>query len=216
MTAEGREPNLPPPRTAGAHDARLAPLEPAAMTARARHHVMSESDVRRAVARMAREIVERNGGTDGLVLMGIHRRGVQIADMVRREIREAEGVEVPTGSIDITLYRDDLEVIGPRPIVGGSNLPAAGIDGKVVVLVDDVAYTGRTTKAALNEVGDWGRPRRIVLCVLIDRGGRELPIQPDITGREVQVPEGQHVEVLVPEHDGRLGVDLVEKGAESS
>lgn len=177
---------------------------------------MSESDVRRAVARMAREIVERNGGTDGLVLMGIHRRGVQIADMVRREIREAEGVEVPTGSIDITLYRDDLEVIGPRPIVGGSNLPAAGIDGKVVVLVDDVAYTGRTTKAALNEVGDWGRPRRIVLCVLIDRGGRELPIQPDITGREVQVPEGQHVEVLVPEHDGRLGVDLVEKGVESS
>lgn len=186
------------------------------MTAQARHHVMSESDVRRAVARMAREIVERNGGTDGLVLMGIHRRGVQIADMVRREIEVAEGVEVPTGSIDITLYRDDLEVIGPRPIVGGSDLPACGIDGKVVVLVDDVAYTGRTTKAALNELGDWGRPRRIVLCVLVDRGGREIPIQPDITGREVRVPEGQHVEVLVPKHDGRLGVDLVEIGEGAS
>jgi pyrimidine operon attenuation protein/uracil phosphoribosyltransferase len=177
---------------------------------------MSESDVRRAVARMAREIVERNGGTESLVLMGVHRRGVQIADIVRREILEAEGVDVPTGSIDITLYRDDLEVIGPRPIVGGSDLPVAGIDDKVVVLVDDVAFTGRTTKAALNELGDWGRPRRIMFCVLIDRGGRELPIQPDITGREVQVPEGQHVEVLVPEHDGRLGVDLVDQEGETS
>ena len=177
---------------------------------------MSESDVRRAVARMAREIVERNGGTDGLVLMGIHRRGVQIAAMLRTEIEQAEGVTIPSGSIDITLYRDDLEVIGPRPVVGGSELPASGIDGKVVVLVDDVAFTGRTTKAALNELGDWGRPRRIVLCVLIDRGGRELPIQPDVTGREVQVPEGQRVEVLVPEFDDRLGVDLVETGEDAS
>jgi len=184
------------------------------MTAQSRIHVMSESDVRRAVARMAREIVERNGGTEGLALMGIHRRGVQIAELLRAEIEQAEGVEIPTGSIDITLYRDDLEVVGPRPIVGGSELPADGIDDRCIVLVDDVAYTGRTTRAALNELGDWGRPRRIVLCVLVDRGGRELPIQPDITGRRIQVMPGQVVEVLVPEHDGRLGVDLVQNAGE--
>jgi pyrimidine operon attenuation protein/uracil phosphoribosyltransferase len=180
------------------------------MSAQSRIHVMSESDVRRAVARMAREIVERNGGTDGLAVMGIHRRGVQIAELLRAEIEQAEGVQIPSGSIDITLYRDDLEVIGPRPVVGGSELPPDGIDDRCVVLVDDVAYTGRTTRAALNELGDWGRPSRILLCVLVDRGGRELPIQPDITGRRIQVLPGQVVEVLVPEHDGRLGVDLVQ------
>ena len=173
---------------------------------------MDEADVRRAVARMAREIVERNGGTDGLVLMGIHRRGTQIADLIRGEIEKAEGVEVASGSIDITLYRDDLEVVGPRPIIGGSELPAEGIDDRSIVIVDDVAYTGRTVRAALNELGDWGRPQRILLCVLVDRGGRELPIQPDITGRWVHVLDGQRVEVLVPELDGRLGVDVITNG----
>ncbi len=186
------------------------------MSAQSRIHVMSESDVRRAVARMAREIVERNGGTEGLVLMGIHRRGVQIAELIRAEIEAAEGVHVPSGTLDITLYRDDLEVVGPRPIVGGSELPAEGIDERCVVLVDDVAYTGRTTRAALNELGDWGRPRRILLCVLVDRGGRELPIQPDITGRRIPVQPGQVVEVLVPEHDDRLGVELVRKDGDET
>jgi pyrimidine operon attenuation protein/uracil phosphoribosyltransferase len=186
------------------------------MTAQNRIHVMSESDVRRAIARMAREIVERNGGTEGLVLLGIHRRGVQIADLLRAELEDAEGVEIPSGSIDISLYRDDLEVIGPRPIVGGSDLPTSGIDDRCVVLVDDVAYTGRTSRAALNEVSDWGRPRRILLCVLVDRGGRELPIHPDVIGREVPVLAGQRVEVLVPEHDGRLGVDIVQSGGDGA
>ena len=181
-----------------------------------RIHVMSDSDVRRAVARMAREIVERNGGTDDLVLMGIHRRGVQIAELLQAEIEAAEGIELAMGSIDISLYRDDLEAIGPRPVIGGSELPTEGIDDRCVVLVDDVAFTGRTTRAAMNEVSDWGRPSRILLCVLVDRGGRELPIQPDITGRDVQVHENQHVEVLVPEHDGRLGVEIVEPGGEES
>ena len=185
------------------------------MTAQNRIHVMSESDVQRAVARMAREIVERNGGTEGLVLLGIHRRGVQIAAMLRAEIEQAEGVQIPSGSIDISLYRDDLEVIGPRPIVAGSDLPTSGIDDQCVVLVDDVAYTGRTSRAALNEVSDWGRPSRVLLCVLVDRGGRELPIQPDINGRNVQVRAGQRVEVLVPEYDGRLGVDIVYGGGAS-
>lgn len=175
---------------------------------------MSESDVRRAVARMAREIVERNGGTDGLVLMGIHRRGVHIAALLKAEIEQAESVELATGSLDISLYRDDFAVIGPRPVIGGSELPPGGIENRCIVIVDDVAYTGRTVRAALNEIGDWGRPKRILLCVLVDRGGRELPIQPDITGRTVQVQPHQRVEVLVPELDDRLGVEIVQTEGE--
>jgi pyrimidine operon attenuation protein/uracil phosphoribosyltransferase len=173
-----------------------------------RIHVMDEADVRREIARMAREIVERNGGTDDLVLMGVHRRGTQIADLIREAIRSATGERVAAGSIDITLYRDDLGTIGPRPVVGESELPPEGIDGKNVVLVDDVAYTGRTMRAAINELSDWGRPRRIQFCVLVDRGGRELPIQPDYTGMTVAVAADQRVEVYVPELDGKLGVEL--------
>ncbi len=172
-------------------------------------HVMDEADVRREIARLAREIVERNGGTGHLVLMGIHRRGTQIAALLRDAIEQAEGVRVASGSIDITLYRDDLGTIGPRPVIGESELPPEGIGDMCVVLVDDVAYTGRTVRAAMNELSDWGRPRRILFCVLVDRGGRELPIQPDFTGREVEVGEGQRVEVRVTELDGRLAVELV-------
>jgi pyrimidine operon attenuation protein/uracil phosphoribosyltransferase len=174
-----------------------------------RIHLMDEADVRREVARMAREIVERNEGTERLALMGIHRRGTQIAALLQEEIERSEGAAVPAGSIDITLYRDDLGTIGPLPVVGESILPPNGLDDQNVVIVDDVAYTGRTVRAALNELGDWGRPNRILLCVLVDRGGRELPIQPDITGRVVEVEGSDRVDVLVPELDGRLGVDLV-------
>lgn len=201
MTAAHRTPKFPPLRTNP---------EPVPMPDEKRTHLMAEADVRRAIARMAREIVERNGGTDDLVLMGIHRRGTTIAAWLRSEIESAEGVRLPFGSVDITLYRDDLAEIGPRPVVGGSELPPEGIDDRTVVIVDDVAYTGRTGRAALNEVTDWGRPRRILLCVLIDRGGRELPIQPDIVGRTFQVLSHQRVEVMVPEIDGRMGVELVD------
>ncbi len=178
--------------------------------------LMDETDVRRALARMAREIVERSGGVDRLVLMGIHRRGVHLAAMLRDEIQRAEGRDLPTGSLDITLYRDDLAEVGPRPVVGASELPPGGIDDRIVVLVDDVLYTGRTVRAALNELMDWGRPARIVLCVLVDRGERELPIQPDVVGREVQVLPHQRVEVLVPELDGRLGVDIIHSDSEGA
>jgi pyrimidine operon attenuation protein/uracil phosphoribosyltransferase len=172
--------------------------------------VMDETAVRRALARMAREIVEHARGTQDLSLMGIHRRGIQIADLLQGEIERAESTKVPTGSIDISLYRDDLEAIGPRPIVGGSELPHSGIDGRTIVIVDDVLFTGRTARAAMNELMDWGRPAKILLCVLVDRGGRELPIQPDVVGRHVEVLDPQQqVQVLVPELDGRLGVDLV-------
>ena len=180
-----------------------------------RIHVMGEADLRSEVARMAREIVEQIEGTDELVLMGVHRRGTHIAAMLQDEIEAAAGVKVPTGSIDITLYRDDLGVIGPRPVVGETALPSGGIDDQDVVLVDDVVYTGRTVRAALNELSDWGRPRRILLCVLVDRGGRELPLQPDMTGKKIDVLENQHVEVLVPDLDGRLAVDLIQIESQS-
>ena len=173
-----------------------------------RQLLMDERAVERALARMAREIVERNEGTQGLSLLGIHRRGIQLAERIAEEIERAEGERPPVGSLDITLYRDDLMAIGPRPVVGETRLPPGGIDGRVVVIVDDVAYTGRTARAALDELADFGRPARIYLCVLIDRGGRELPIQPDIVGRTVETISGQRVDVLVPELDGRLAVEL--------
>lgn len=173
---------------------------------------MDEPGVRRALARMAREVVERNEGLDGLTLMGIHRRGDDLARLLGEEIRKAEGTDVPTGSLDITLYRDDLMTVGPRPVVGESRLPRGGIDDRTVVIVDDVLYTGRTARAALNELMDWGRPARILLCVLVDRGSRELPIHADIVGRELNVLPHQRVEVLVSDLDGRLGVDLVTPG----
>ena len=178
--------------------------------------IMTESDVRRVIGRMAAEIVEKNGGTDGLVLMGIHRRGVHLSELLRSEIERVEGVRVDAGTIDITLYRDDLGAVGPMPVVGGSELPSTGIEDRNIVLVDDVLYTGRTTRAALNELTDWGRPRRIFLCVLADRGGRELPIQPDIVGRNVRVADRERVEVLVPELDGRLGVDIIHLDPEAA
>ncbi len=176
---------------------------------------MGEAAVRRAIARMAREIVEKNDGTADLVLMGIHRRGDEIAVLLQREIESAEGVDVPVGTLDITLYRDDLAQIGPRPVVGESQLPQGGIDDRSVVIVDDVLYTGRTVRAALNELMDWGRPAHVRLCVLADRGGREIPIQADVVGRRVDVAKGGRVEVLVPELDGRLGVDVVSPPAEA-
>ncbi|HUG42191.1 MAG TPA: bifunctional pyr operon transcriptional regulator/uracil phosphoribosyltransferase PyrR [Longimicrobiales bacterium] len=173
-----------------------------------RQQIMDGRAVERALARMAREVIERSAGTDDLSLIGIHRRGVQLANRLADEIEKAESRRPPVGTLDITLYRDDLGAVGPRPVVGETRLPEGGIDERFIVIVDDVSYTGRTARAALDELADFGRPRRILLCVLVDRGGRELPIQPDIVGRHVDVPAGGRVEVLVPELDDRLGVEL--------
>jgi pyrimidine operon attenuation protein/uracil phosphoribosyltransferase len=159
---------------------------------------------------MAGEIVEANGGTDNLVIVGIQRRGVQLADRIVQLIEATDGVKVPRGALDITLYRDDLQTIGPRPVVGATDVPAA-IDDATVVIVDDVLFTGRTIRAALDELADFGRPARIELAVLIDRGGRELPIQPDVVGRKVDARPGDRVDVLVEDIDGRSGVVLVSK-----
>ena len=162
----------------------------------------------RALQRMAVEVLELAQGTDGLVLIGIQRRGVELAERIAQLIEQAEGVVVPRGALDITLYRDDLETVGPKPVIGETRIPA-DLSGKHVVIVDDVLYTGRTTRAALDELADFGRPKRISLCVLVDRGGRELPIQPDIVGLRVPVNSGERVDVLVQEVDGTDQVELV-------
>ncbi len=164
----------------------------------------------RTLRRMADQIVERNAGTDGLILVGIQRRGVQLAERLGRIIEAQEGVNVARGALDITLYRDDLQTVGPRPVVGATHLPLT-LDAQNVVIVDDVLYTGRTVRAALDELADFGRPARISLAVLIDRGGRELPIHADIVGRAVTVNSGQRVDVLVEELDGRDDVVIANR-----
>ena len=166
----------------------------------------------RSLRRIADEIVELNAGTDDLLIVGIQRRGVQLAARIAALIEEREGVAIPQGALDITLYRDDLQTVGPRPIVGQTHLPG-GIEGKRVVIVDDVLYTGRTVRAALDELADFGRPARIALAVLIDRGGRELPIQPDVVGKTVAAKPDQRVDVYVKELDGRDEAVLDAAGA---
>ncbi|HUF65494.1 MAG TPA: bifunctional pyr operon transcriptional regulator/uracil phosphoribosyltransferase PyrR [Gemmatimonadaceae bacterium] len=158
----------------------------------------------RTIRRMADEIVELMG-TDDVVLVGIQRRGVQIAERLGRAIADAEGVELPRGALDITLYRDDLQTIGPVPVVGRTELPW-NLEGRQVVVVDDVLYTGRTVRAALDELADFGRPSRIALAVLIDRGGRELPIHADVVGREIEASPDERVDVMLEEVDGRNAV----------
>ena len=164
----------------------------------------------RTLRRMADEIVELNDGTDDLVIVGIQRRGVQLAAQIVSTINDREGVEVARGALDITLYRDDLQTVGPRPVVGQTQIPI-DIDGRNIIIVDDVLYTGRTIRAALDELADFGRPKRIALAVLIDRGGRELPIQPDIVGKTIKADRSQRVDVLVEDVDGKNAVVVTDR-----
>jgi pyrimidine operon attenuation protein/uracil phosphoribosyltransferase len=159
---------------------------------------------------MAAEIVELNEGTDDLVIVGIQRRGVQLAARIVSAIAEREKVTVPSGALDITLYRDDLQTVGPRPVVGPTEIPV-DIEGKALVIVDDVLYTGRTIRAALDELADFGRPKRIALAVLIDRGGRELPIAPDVVGKTIAIDANQRVDVFVSELDERDAVVIANR-----
>jgi pyrimidine operon attenuation protein / uracil phosphoribosyltransferase len=167
--------------------------------------VLDARGVDRTLKRMADEILELNAGTDDLIIVGIQRRGVQLAERLASVIHDREGVQVPRGALDITLYRDDLQTVGPRPVVGPTNLPWQ-LDGARVVIVDDVLYTGRTVRAALDELADFGRAARISLAVLVDRGGRELPIHADIVGKTLEVATQDRVDVLVEELDGRDAV----------
>jgi pyrimidine operon attenuation protein/uracil phosphoribosyltransferase len=162
----------------------------------------------RALQRMAVEILELAHGTGDLVLIGIQRRGVELAERIAKLIDKEEGADVPRGALDITLYRDDLGTVGPKPVIGETHLPG-DLTGKHAVIVDDVLYTGRTVRAALDELADFGRPKRISLCVLVDRGGRELPIQADIVGKVLKTASTDRIDVQVEEVDGRDQVDLV-------
>ena len=148
--------------------------------------VLDARAVERTLKRIADEIVELNDGIEDLVVVGIQRRGVQLAQRIVTMIEKSEGGRVPSGALDITLYRDDLQTVGPSPVVGPTHIPWV-IDDKHVVIVDDVLYTGRTVRAALDELADFGRPSRIALAVLVDRGGRELPIHAYIVGKKVDV-----------------------------
>ena len=162
--------------------------------------IINEEMIRRALVRIAHEIVEENGGTDDLVVVGIRTRGVPLAKRLVEIIESFEDVRIPMGIVDITLYRDDIHHTAPRPVVGETDL-TIDITGKVIVLVDDVLFTGRTIRAAMDELIDFGRPSRILLAVLVDRGHRELPIRPDFVGKNIPTSRGQTVTVKVKEID---------------
>jgi pyrimidine operon attenuation protein/uracil phosphoribosyltransferase len=163
--------------------------------------VMDAQAIERALTRVAHEVLERNKGTEGLALIGIRSRGVYIAERLRAKIRAIEDVEVPSGIIDITLYRDDLSRSAQQPEVKGTQISFA-VDSKRVVLVDDVLYTGRTVRAALDALIDFGRPRSVQLVVLIDRGHRELPIRADYVGKNLPTAVNESVHVRLKESDG--------------
>jgi pyrimidine operon attenuation protein/uracil phosphoribosyltransferase len=167
--------------------------------------VMSEGDISRALRRIGHEILERNKGSDGLVLLGIPSRGVPLARRLAACIEDVEGTQIPVGELDITLHRDDLRR-HPVRTAHRSRIPAAGIDDQVVVLVDDVLYSGRTIRAALDALSELGRPRAVRLAVLVDRGHRELPIRADHVGKNLPTSRDERVHVRVAELDG---IDVV-------
>jgi len=162
--------------------------------------VMEADQIARACARMAHQILEANQGADGLVLLGIPTRGVPLAHRLANVMDEMEGVRVPVGALDVTMYRDDLRR-QPTRAVGRTDVPVE-VEGSTVVLVDDVLYSGRTVRAALDALGDLGRPRVVRLAVLVDRGHRELPIRADHVGRDIPTRTGEHVSVRLTELDG--------------
>jgi len=171
--------------------------------------IMDDKAMARAVARISHEIVERNQGTENLVLVGIRKRGVPLAKRIQEKLKKYEGVEVPLGVLDITLYRDDLQQIGPAPVVSSTEIPFDMTD-RIVVLVDDVLFTGRTVRAALDELIDFGRPRVIQLAVLVDRGHREFPIRADFVGKNLPTARKEAVRVSVLEEDGFDAVSIGE------
>ena len=162
--------------------------------------VMSSGDIARALRRIAHELLEHNKGADDLVLLGIHSRGVGLARRLGALVEQIEGTTVPTGALDVTMYRDDLRgrpTRAPHP----TTIPESGIDGRTVVLVDDVLYSGRTVRAALDALADYGRPRAVRLAVLVDRGHRELPIRADHVGKNLPTAHAERVRVRLTEHD---------------
>jgi pyrimidine operon attenuation protein/uracil phosphoribosyltransferase len=179
---------------------------------RVRQELMDAERLRRTLLRMAHEIVEKQPDVRSTVLVGVRTRGVPLAKRLAKMIAEAEGVTPPVGALDITLYRDDLTTIAAHPVIQGTDIPVS-IDGRTVVLVDDVLYTGRTVRAALDELIDFGRPDRIRLAVLVDRGHRELPIRADHVGKTLTTRRDEVVQVRLRESDGDDRVVLLERDA---
>ena len=175
--------------------------------------VMDADRIGRTLTRIAHEIVERNKGVDDLALVSVRTRGVHIARRLARALREITGEEIPTGALDITLYRDDLmrQAVGPQPLVRRTEIPFS-IDNRKILLVDDVLYTGRTTRAALDALIDFGRPKAIQLIVLVDRGHRELPIKADYVGKNLPTALDESVQVRLQECDGQDEVVLQQEG----
>src|SRR3982751_1957952 len=176
--------------------------------------IMDGSRINRALARLASEIVEENHGASDLYLVGIRRRGVPLAERMAAKIADLEGSRPPVGIVDITLYRDDLSTVGANPIVNRTELPG-DIENRNIVLIDDVLYTGRTIRAALDQLIDFGRPRRVQLAVLVDRGKehRELPIQADYIGKVVPTKKSEIIKVMLTDFDEEEGVAIVERAA---
>jgi pyrimidine operon attenuation protein/uracil phosphoribosyltransferase len=183
------------------------PLDaPAAEPATGRN-VLDTRDVSRALTRISHEILERNRGSRDLVLLGIPTRGVHLARRIAAKISEVEGIDVPVGSLDVTMYRDDLRMRPARALLP-TEIPAGGIDDKTVVLVDDVLYSGRTIRAALDAMNDIGRPRAVRLAVLVDRGHRDLPIRADFVGKNLPTSTAESVAVRLEEYDGEDSVTI--------
>jgi pyrimidine operon attenuation protein / uracil phosphoribosyltransferase len=177
---------------------------------RQKAQLMSASEIERTLVRLAYEIVEKNGGVQGLGLVGIKRRGVPLAERLGKIITRIENAKVPVGTLDITFYRDDLSTVGPRPVVQEKEI-GFEIEDKNIVLCDDVLYTGRTTRAALDALFSHGRPRRVQLLVLIDRGWREIPVEATFVGRHIQTTANEVIEVKLQEIDEAEKVLLMEK-----
>jgi len=179
---------------------------------REKAQLMSASEIERTLVRLVHEIIEKNNGADDLGLVGIRRRGVYLAQRLAQMIERIEKTPVALGTLDISLYRDDLSTLGPKPVVQKAEL-GFSVSGKNVILVDDVLYTGRTARAAMDALFDFGRPRQVQLCVLIDRGHRELPIEATFVGRKIQTTQQEVIEVHLREQDEAEKVLLVEKSA---
>lgn len=175
------------------------------------NQIISSEEMNRAIIRIAHEILEKNKGAERLVLIGIRTGGAILAKRFQEQIRLIEKREIPLGLLDITLYRDDLTEIGPQPNVGETQIDF-DVHGKKVVLVDDVLFTGRTIRCALDALIDFGRPESIQLAVLIDRGHRELPIKPDYVGKNIPTSKHEKVIVKFKEHDGQDSVSVAAKG----
>jgi pyrimidine operon attenuation protein / uracil phosphoribosyltransferase len=175
--------------------------------------IMNDDQIRRAVVRISHEIVEANGGIDRVILVGIRKRGAPLSERIHSHITKIEGEEVPLGVLDITLYRDDVHKIAPQPLLESTEIPVS-VENKVVVLIDDVLFTGRTVRAAMDAVMDFGRPQAIQLAVLVDRGHRELPIRADFVGKNAPTSTREVVKVLLKETDGSDEVSISERREE--